>query len=77
MTVFCFEEKIRRLATSLREQFAQAAQFDKAMSANLKVLGMKRNYDPEISRRRSIRLRGYDYSSAGAYFVTICTKQRE
>jgi putative transposase len=27
--------------------------------------------------RRSIRLRRYDYSSAGAYFVTICTKDRE
>lgn len=25
--------------------------------------------------RRSIRLNGYDYSSSGAYFVTICTKQ--
>jgi hypothetical protein len=24
--------------------------------------------------RRSIRLRGYDYSQAGAYFVTICTQ---
>ena len=27
--------------------------------------------------RRSIRLPGYDYSQAGAYFVTICTKDRE
>ncbi|MBW1772336.1 MAG: transposase [Deltaproteobacteria bacterium] len=27
--------------------------------------------------RRSIRLPGYDYSQAGAYFVTICTKNRE
>jgi len=27
--------------------------------------------------RRSIRLRGYDYSSPGAYFVTICTRGRE
>ena len=27
--------------------------------------------------RRSIRLREYDYSSAGAYFVTICTQNRE
>ena len=27
--------------------------------------------------RRSIRLKGYDYSSAGAYFVTICTQNRE
>ena len=27
--------------------------------------------------RRSIRLRGYDYSRAGAYFVSICTKERK
>jgi len=26
--------------------------------------------------RRSIRLRGYDYSQAGAYFVTICAQDR-
>jgi len=26
--------------------------------------------------RRSIRLHGYDYSRAGAYFVTICTRNR-
>lgn len=26
--------------------------------------------------RRSIRLNGYDYSQAGAYFVTICTQNR-
>ena len=34
-------------------------------------------YDPEIHNRRSIRLKGYDYLSAGAYFVTICVKNRE
>jgi putative transposase len=34
-------------------------------------------YNPEIHHRRSIRLRGYDYSQAGAYFVTICTQNRE
>jgi len=34
-------------------------------------------YDPEIYHRKSIRLRGYDYSQAGAYFVTICTKSKE
>lgn len=28
-------------------------------------------YDPEIHQRRSIRLRDYDYSANGAYFVTI------
>jgi putative transposase len=34
-------------------------------------------YDPEIHNRRSIRLRGYDYSSPSAYFITICTHQKE
>jgi len=34
-------------------------------------------YNPDIHHRRSIRLRDYDYSSTGAYFVTICTWQRE
>ena len=32
---------------------------------------------PEVARRRSIRLEGYDYPSAGAYFVTLCTAHRE
>ncbi len=27
--------------------------------------------------RRSLRLKGYDYSQAGAYFVTICTQNRK
>jgi len=31
----------------------------------------------DIRRRKSIRLQEYDYSSAGAYFVTICTHDRE
>jgi putative transposase len=34
-------------------------------------------YNPNIHHRRSIRLRGYDYTQAGAYFVTICTHQRQ
>jgi len=34
-------------------------------------------YDPAIHHRRSIRLQGYDYSQAGAYFVTVCTQNRE
>jgi putative transposase len=37
---------------------------------------MNADYNPEIHHRRSIRLRGYDYSQAGAYFLTICTFQR-
>lgn len=30
-----------------------------------------------MRRRKSIRLRGYDYSQAGAYFITVCTKDRK
>ena len=33
-------------------------------------------YDPQKHHRRSIRLKGYDYTSLGAYFITICTHQR-
>ena len=32
-------------------------------------------YTPSKLRRRSIRLRGYDYAQPGAYFVTVCTHQ--
>ena len=31
-------------------------------------------YNPTIHHRRSIRLKGYDYSQAGMYFVTICVQ---
>ena len=34
------------------------------------------SYDPEIHHRRSIRLGGYDYSSAGAYFVSVVVQGR-
>jgi hypothetical protein len=27
--------------------------------------------------RKNIRLQGYDYATSNAYFVTICTKNRE
>ena len=30
--------------------------------------------EPRDHRRRSLRLLGYEYSQAGAYFVTICTQ---
>lgn len=33
-------------------------------------------YDPNRHHRRSIRLKGYDYTQPGAYFVTICTHDR-
>jgi len=34
-------------------------------------------FDPKFHHRHSIRLQGYDYSQAGAYFVTVVTHQRE
>ena len=34
-------------------------------------------FNPDIHHRHSIRLRGYDYSQAGAYFITICTHERQ
>jgi len=34
-------------------------------------------YNPKIHDRKSIRLKGYDYSQAGAYFITICCQDRE
>jgi hypothetical protein len=34
------------------------------------------SYSPDIHQRRSIRLKGYDYATPGAYFVTICTHER-
>src|SRR3990167_8559011 len=35
------------------------------------------NHPNNLPHRRSIRLQGYDYSQAGAYFVTICTQGKE
>ena len=37
---------------------------------------MNDRYDPRIHRRRSIRLRGYDYSLGGAYIVTATAQGR-
>ena len=37
----------------------------------------KSKYNPQIHHRRSIRLRGYDYSQAGLYFITICCQDRK
>jgi len=33
-------------------------------------------YNPDIHHRRSIRLKGYDYSQPGLYFITICAQNR-
>ena len=33
-------------------------------------------YHPNIHQRKSIRLKGYDYTQAGLYFITICCQDR-
>ena len=43
---------------------------------NLKKLS-KMEYNPKIHHRRSIRLKGYDYSQAGLYFITICCEDMQ
>ena len=35
------------------------------------------NFNSDIHHRSSIRLKGYDYSQEGMYFVTICARDRE
>ena len=34
------------------------------------------HYEPDEHHRHSIRLRGYDYSCSGLYFITICCQDR-
>lgn len=34
-------------------------------------------FDPDRHHRRSVRLKYYNYAQAGAYFVTVCTHERE
>lgn len=42
-----------------------------------KLAGNEMTFNPDIHHRRSIRLKEYDYSGIGAYFVTLCAFQRE
>lgn len=37
---------------------------------------MLNNYNPKIHHRQSMRLKDYDYSTNGYYFITICTKNK-
>ena len=33
--------------------------------------------EKELPQRKRLRLQNFDYSSSGAYFITICTKERK
>ena len=39
-------------------------------------MGEPSRYNPQIHHRKSIRLKGYDYSNDGLYFITICAQHR-
>lgn len=46
-------------------------------SVGIQIIWTKKmKYNPEIHKRKSIRLQNYDYSSPGAYFIRICTQNR-
>ncbi len=47
------------------------------MISNILVLQNTKKYNPQIHHRKSIWLKGYYYSQAGAYFITICCQNRE
>ena len=34
-------------------------------------------FNPDIHHRRSLRLKNFDYATPRAYFITVCTKNRE
>jgi putative transposase len=34
-------------------------------------------YNPDIHHRKTIRLKGYDYAQPGAYYITICSYERQ
>ena len=43
----------------------------------MSVGGPNVKFDPNTHRRRSIRLPDFDYAQPGAYFVTVCTRDRQ
>ncbi len=51
--------------------------YDWAPTRAYNIYMPRSNYDPLKHHRRSIRLKGYDYSQVGAYYVTIVTWRRE
>ncbi len=48
------------------------------VSYSIKEIGIthRRKIIMELPKRKRTRLQGYDYGIAGAYFISICTKER-
>jgi len=43
----------------------------------LTIMACLRKFDPDIYHRKSIRLKGYDYTLPGAYYITLCIHDRD
>jgi REP element-mobilizing transposase RayT len=43
----------------------------------MKIKRATMKFDPKIHHRRSLRLKGYDYTRPGAYFITLVSFQRD
>jgi REP element-mobilizing transposase RayT len=41
------------------------------------ILTNNMNFNPKIHQRKSIRMKGFDYTQPGYYFVTICCQNKE
>jgi len=65
--------RVRRL-TGVSSYSSGSGGFRVLIYLRLKSLAMR--YDTSKHHRRKIRLRGYDHSEPGAYFITICTRDR-
>ena len=61
------------LGTAAGDEKGDREAFDPVRSLRAGIVGA--DLKPRHNRR-SIRLQGYDYSGAGAYFVTVCTHNR-
>jgi REP element-mobilizing transposase RayT len=48
-----------------------------AKSSKNNIISNKHKFNPQVHHRRSIRLKGYDYTQAGAYFFTTVTQNRK
>src|SRR5262245_25721153 len=68
-------EKLHSQKSGIIQQWASWLLMTNA-SRNSTMGERQMKFDPEKHHRRSIRLKGYDYSQIGAYFVTICTQNR-
>ena len=51
--------------------------FSFCRSCYMMIRGMQMDKEKEFPQRKRLRLQDFDYSSSGAYFVTICTKNRK